>query len=71
MSGGRPSRAGAESSHCPELAREQARRAARDPRYQPRVRRCLRCRDEFESTWCGNRLCESCASFARHDTGAA
>lgn len=33
-------------------------------RYRPGKRRCLRCRQEFESTWAGHRLCETCTRYA-------
>lgn len=28
----------------------------------PKTRRCLRCRDEFRSTWAGNRICSRCSN---------
>ena len=31
-----------------------------DPRKRPAQRRCLGCRDQFRSSWCGNRLCDRC-----------
>lgn len=39
---------------------EAERERQRDPRHHATVRSCLTCGRQFESYWCGNRMCESC-----------
>jgi hypothetical protein len=47
--------------------------ARRDPPAAagPKLRRCLRCRDPFESAWSGERICAPCkrSSGWRQGTG--
>jgi hypothetical protein len=44
--------------------REQrtADEARRPPQRRPAERLCLSCREPFQSSWIGNRLCRKCAS---------
>ena len=30
------------------------------PEYVAKLRRCLKCREEFESSWAGERICGTC-----------
>ena len=30
------------------------------------LRTCLKCQNDFPSTWIGNRICEKCKSFANN-----
>lgn len=32
--------------------------------HTPKFRRCLMCRDSFESSWAGERICKRCKSTA-------
>jgi hypothetical protein len=43
------------------------------PEDEVKVRRCLMCGDEFESSWAGERVCKRCRSSHnwRHGVGAA
>jgi len=38
-------------------------------RSDPKVRLCLRCRDEFESAWAGERICGRCKSSTTWRSG--
>lgn len=38
-------------------------------RSDPKVRLCLRCRDEFESAWAGERICAHCKSSTTWRSG--
>ena len=33
-----------------------------DKTYEPKVRKCLMCREVFTSTWPGERICSRCKS---------
>lgn len=57
------------TSYRPDLAAQAARET--NPRLLPRERPCLRCRKPFARTWCGNRVCDACASLNAHSVELA
>jgi hypothetical protein len=36
------------------------KKPAPTPEYVAKLRRCLKCRGKFESTWAGERICGTC-----------
>ena len=39
---------------------DYGRKAYRDERFASKLRKCLSCREQFESSHAGNRICEKC-----------
>jgi len=42
-----------------------------DRTYVPKSRDCLKCREEFTSSWPGERICRSCKSSSAWREGVA
>jgi hypothetical protein len=42
-----------------------------DIQYEPKTRKCLKCRDEFLSSWPGERICRTCKSSSAWREGIA
>ena len=42
-----------------------------DKKYEPKTRKCLRCREEFLSSWPGERICRTCKSSSAWREGIA
>jgi len=42
-----------------------------DRQYETKTRKCLRCREEFSSSWPGERICRTCKSSSAWREGIA
>ena len=42
-----------------------------DRQYETKTRKCLRCREEFMSSWPGERICRTCKSSSAWREGIA
>jgi hypothetical protein len=42
-----------------------------DRQYETKARKCLRCREEFASSWPGERICRTCKSSSAWREGIA
>ncbi len=42
-----------------------------DRTYEPQERKCLKCREEFLSSWPGERICRTCKSSSAWREGIA
>lgn len=39
--------------------------------HEPKVRKCLMCRNQFDSNWAGERVCKPCKSQSRWRSSAS